>query len=116
MHGFFRYLCTSMKFLLYILSLHVLMLSFMPCTDEEDKASGKEQVSAVAGLQQQGQQDYHEDLCSPLCSCQCCHTHYQVYSLNISENLPLPEAKQNTLYTNNFSSSPSCSIWQPPKV
>jgi hypothetical protein len=92
------------------------MLSFITCPDQEDSVFEKEKVSAVADLQQPGHEDSDLDLCSPLCSCQCCHTHYQVYNLHFAEYLPLPGEKQNSFYTNNFRFSLSYMIWQPPKV
>jgi hypothetical protein len=92
------------------------MLSFISCPDQEGSVFEKEKVSAFASLQQPCNEGSDLDLCSPLCSCHCCHTHYQVYNLHFAEYLPLPGEKQNPLYAKDFKFSLSYIIWQPPKV
>ncbi|WP_410896844.1 DUF6660 family protein [Pontibacter sp. E15-1] len=105
-----------MRSIFYILSLLLLTYSLKPCTDSATAILGKGEVVAVADLHQD-HQDSSADECSPFCACHCCHTHYQLQSIAVIEDVPVPKASHEfALYKNIFISSSSCSIWQPPKV
>ncbi len=66
-----------MKGFTHILGFIIFFFSILPCADEAIGAvSGDEEV--MEQLEEQGQEASHqhgEDLCSPFCSCHCCHTH-----------------------------------------
>ncbi|WP_370582906.1 DUF6660 family protein [Pontibacter rufus] len=105
-----------MKSILYILGLLLLALSLKPCPDKASAVRSERQVMAVAGLHQD-HQDSGADRCSPFCACHCCHTHYQPQNAAVLEDASSPEVgREVASYRNNFISSLSYSIWQPPKV
>ncbi|MBC9910148.1 DUF6660 family protein [Chitinophaga varians] len=102
-----------MKWLIYMLSLYILVLSCIPCNDAQAAAVYPSTEIATADTH------HHEaaaDFCSPLCVCSCCnvqvtptaaihlpYTHRQVQII-----FPvLPEAPLPLLYA---------SIWQPPRL
>ncbi|WP_425568570.1 DUF6660 family protein [Pontibacter saemangeumensis] len=105
-----------MRSLLYILILLLLTLSLKPCLDRANAVSSEPQTETLAGRHQDHQGD-RTDGCSPFCACHCCHTHFQPQNTQVVEYASSQEAIQEVdLYRNSFISSPSYSIWQPPKV
>jgi hypothetical protein len=102
------------KFFVTILSIYFLGLSFIPCEDAIIHSSfDDDQI----GHYSEHDSDHHsEDLCSPFCSCQCCHVNvvdidvypYQIISPEISKlpNARFVSSKQEVNY----------SILHPPRV
>ena len=96
-----------MKFITLILSLLVMALTLVPCSDtpcDTEKTHTHEQ---------------HDDQCTPFCTCVCCGAQTQVpqYPFTYSHSpiityisLSLPQ--YNSTYTPGFHHS----IWQPPKI
>lgn len=103
-----------MKFFVTILSIYFLGISFAPCEDAaiDNGSDGDE----VVHYSDQHSDNHTQDLCSPFCSCQCCHVNvvevglypYEIISPEIS-NLPnarFVNSKQEVNY----------SILHPPRV
>ncbi|NSL86541.1 hypothetical protein ECE50_006855 [Chitinophaga sp. Mgbs1] len=102
-----------MKWLLYILSAYILLLSCIPCTDAEGSASYSSAVVADAASHNHETQ---ADFCSPLCVCSCCNVQVTpgipfFFSYHLSRipvlypvlpDSPLPAVADN--------------IWQPPRL
>jgi hypothetical protein len=51
-----------------ILSIYLLVLSFVPCMDNDDCKN-----EAIAYSRQVPAENDHKDLCTPFCICSCCH-------------------------------------------
>ncbi|WP_394340435.1 DUF6660 family protein [Marinoscillum furvescens] len=102
-----------MKFLTIILSFFLLGLSLVPCADET------EPDSVEISYEESGSDHDHnksEDLCSPFCVCNCCHSHLIVQQIFISELgaliFPLKRSAYNAPITSGFIGS----LLQPPQV
>jgi hypothetical protein len=65
-----------MKYISAILSIYILALALLPCADQIDwcnSDTGAEQVVAQAEAGDHDHSSDSKDLCSPLCTCSCCH-------------------------------------------
>lgn len=104
------------KITCYILTLVVICLAVYPCSDSYTHLDKQEAGNNIAALDSSSIGHIVMDLCTPLCSCNCCGSSVQVVSafvLNSSEVLVLTKvvaSSQNFIYT-SFQS-----IWQPPKL
>lgn len=101
------------------MSLYVLSLSALPCTDStdtevEDVSFEQAQVSATIQAQDICN-DIEIDNCSPFCTCHCCHV-YAAFSstkfvVDILETPNQFKLHQEKLFSNNY-----FPYWHPPKV
>ncbi|MDR6845347.1 DUF6660 family protein [Flavobacterium granuli] len=108
-----------MKLLNTILSVIILALSCMPCTDME--GSRVSHLSAeIASNNDSHPHNGQIDLCSPFCACNCCSTHVVTYFPIIATDLPIVtnviKISLPTTYKSIFSSNFYGSIWQPPQI
>ncbi len=97
-----------------ILSIYFLGLSFAPC--EDAVVNYDSDADQIGHFSEQDSDNHGEDLCSPFCSCQCCHVNvvdiglypYEIILLEISKspNARLVSSKQEVNY----------SILHPPRV
>lgn len=99
----------------FILSIIVLVLSCMPCTDGANAMNGKTKQETVKASHQQ---DSHSqsDACSPFCSCSCC-SGTPIPQVLGKLTLVTPEIINS--YCSFYSSSVkgiSLAIWQPPQL
>ena len=109
-----------MKFLNYILSVYLIVLSSLPCADMEVSSAAHKAVEIASNHDEKSHNhDKENDLCSPFCSCNCCGSqivsyfntttlNFNVVSKNITTQLPS--------YISKFTSSFYGSIWQPPQI
>ena len=101
-----------MKFIAVILSVYVMVLTAMPCTDIDTVDSNSVSYELA---EQNHNQSNDLDLCSPFCFCHCCQTlsfpsFYDGFLSDVKVvnlNIPFKESRF---------SSPFSSIWQPPKL
>ncbi|WP_438710982.1 DUF6660 family protein [Aquimarina muelleri] len=103
-----------MKFFVVILSVYFLGLSFIPCEDAVVENTSMDQE--VVEYLDKSTDNHHADLCSPFCSCQCCHVNvaeigvqpYKIITPQISKipNTRLVASEQEVNY----------SILHPPRV
>jgi hypothetical protein len=104
-----------MKWFVYILSLYLLAISCIPCTDEVATLDNSTQtILLLTDTQTDASQE--TDLCSPLCVCSCCAG----FVLSTVQHT-LPKAigfsqAIKSLYKQESLSCLSFSIWQPPKI
>lgn len=72
---FFFKFAGMVKLVSTILSVYFLVLTVMPCADAQLISIGEE-LSSVHDEADHSGHDHSsgEDLCSPFCVCQCCHT------------------------------------------
>jgi len=62
-----------MKLISLFLALFILGLTASPCSDVENEQDRVNSEVSVSDIDQSFPTDF--DICSPLCSCHCCHTH-----------------------------------------
>ncbi len=111
-----RLICifATMKFLAFILSIYILALNLTPCADysvPDDEV--KIEISQAIGDDHQHQDS---DLCSPFCSCQCCHinaTHFKIADIELDIKLI---STLDFFYLNGSEKDINTSILQPPRV
>lgn len=105
-----------MKWITAILSLYLVFLSSLPCSDIEETSPIHERTEFASDNHSHEKQN---DLCSPFCICNCCGTHVLSYqSANIFE-FKVPSAVISILlpsYKSVFISNFYGSIWQPPQI
>ncbi|HEY8401156.1 MAG TPA: DUF6660 family protein [Cytophagaceae bacterium] len=102
-----------MRFLHIILSLYIVFLFILPCTDGAEKDA---HITFSQALEGNHEHD-HEDTCSPFCVCNCCGpvVLFQFQGVN-AEITPLPFTKHNEFYSYKETPSVYLPIWQPPKL
>lgn len=100
-----------MKFLTVILSIYVMILTFMPCADAHvDNAD----CHSIIQQDQGGEHSEDIEICSPFCFCDCCQTLAQTSILTITKvNFPRFEVISPLLVQNEIESI--ISFWHPPK-
>ncbi|WP_423776237.1 DUF6660 family protein [Bacteroides graminisolvens] len=105
-----------MRFLAYILSLYILVLTAIPCLDiPEFLSSGNVQVTQNTTNKTQDLPDV--DLCSPFCHCSCCVSFISYQEVfHIDFTCDSFSQVQYSKYISVFSSFNFASIWQPPKL
>lgn len=105
-----------MKIFLYILSVIMLGLGCLPCSDGKAFNSTRETVNISAQAHQDETQK-HTDVCNPFCSCACCGV-TQVSQSIPSFDLQIPD--HSSTYLDTYSAFPliaiALPIWQPPQL
>lgn len=105
-----------MRTILFTLTLLLLSLSLKPCVDGVEGIPRAQEAVATYD-KHQDHENNQADECTPFCVCHCCHTHFKAQKIELAEYTTLPDQVQKgILYKSNFITSPSYSIWQPPKV
>jgi len=111
-----RLICifATMKFLAFILSIYIFALNLAPCADYSVPDDEVEtEISQAIGDDHQHQDS---DLCSPFCSCQCCHinaTHFEIADIELDIKLI---STLDFFYLNGSEKDINTSILQPPRV
>lgn len=100
-----------MKILVYILTIYLLGLNFLPCNDTIPLEKDTEITQVHAD---QGQQ--YQDWCSPFCQCHCCHAHViEMGSTSFEVSSPVI-SKQQFFYFDDKGWDIYKSFLQPPQV
>ncbi|WP_345247308.1 DUF6660 family protein [Nibrella saemangeumensis] len=99
------------------LSVYMLLLSVLPCTDGCLQLRSVGKVSTVAADHHQHEGQATSDLCSPFCGCVCCGTVLDtppVFSFQPVHQLPA----DGTRFAGPLLQfpSPALSTWQPPQL
>ncbi|PKB18014.1 DUF6660 family protein [Flavobacterium sp. 5] len=104
-----------MKFIHLILSIYIIALSCLPCTDVEGNIGNKRALITTHEKATSGHQD---DICSPFCICNCCHSFgfYKTADYLVSATIKINRESSKTEYSSVFLSNFYASIWQPPKI
>lgn len=106
----------------YILSISLLVLAGIPCTDTGEGFAHEELQHSVAedscnGKESRNCSDQETDTCSPLCPCACTGCHG--FSLSILFSCPIPAPVYLLLNTSELEVSQyqgyHPAIWQPPQ-
>ncbi|WP_417610125.1 DUF6660 family protein [Owenweeksia hongkongensis] len=107
-----------MKTLSYILAVYFLGLSFVTCADGLVYADSVNGLHVVASADSHSGHDHNSntnDLCSPVCSCQCCHVHVTFPNV-IQAAAPALAITAIPSYKKNFSSIDLFDLFVPPKA
>lgn len=102
-----------MKAIAVILSLLVMVLSIAPCADAACGAQGDHATELAADHHDH---DAADDLCSPLCVCQCCHSHTVISNQFIESVGTDRPSFQPPRYTALLASGFKGAVLQPPQV
>lgn len=111
-----------MKFFCYIFSLYFLVLSCLPCNDNEyELLPMAYQTENVATDDHQHENHSHcNDFCSPFCACACCGmtiSFQAAFNYTITSRLiPFQLGAQNFFYLSPNSLQSLEGIFQPPQV
>ena len=104
-----------MKYLIFIFAVVFASLAVLPCPDAP--ASQGNCVGELDGHEEddQHQDESSEELCSPFCTCHCCHLPLVI--TGTIENASIPTLNERTgSLTPSLISKEFYSIWHPPKV
>ena len=111
----FRLPLSLVKIIAFILSLYILLLSGMPCTDAQDcNLSTTTQVSAT---QNHDNHQHESEHCPPLCHCSCCSvavSKLPTFAL-VYKKLPLANQLKFSFYHSHYLTGFLEAVWQPPK-
>lgn len=104
-----------MRFISFILAIYFLGLATISCSDKDGCTQGSKNATSYFQTSDCQDAQHANEMCSPLCMCHCCGgvTIVSAEKFHIKENL---SSRNPILYTENKITSPSFSIWQPPKV
>ena len=111
----FRLPLSLVKIIAFILSLYILLLSGMPCTDAQD--CNLPTTTQVSTTQNHGNHQHESEHCPPLCHCSCCSVAVsKMPLLTISYLKPATISKQKTsFYQFHHLTGFLEAVWQPPK-
>lgn len=100
-----------MKILTFILSLMVMTLSLVPCSDALNDCEAAENSHT--------HKEDHNDFCTPFCTCYCCGANVVLSDFSfhkVSDPVYIPiNGKVNSHYP-SFIPGFYGNIWQPPKI
>ena len=110
-----------MNFLKLLLTIYFVVLSIVPCNDVHTQLPNNSKQSYNILLNSENSHSKDQgDICSPLCSCNCCQMAIASFKLN---TLLLLHQKANEYYSkkihfqkNDFAYLVYDQIWQPPKI
>lgn len=114
-----------MKWINCILSIYIVILSCLPCTDGrvyeviDENENYTEAISVAIDTHAGHSHEDGEDTCPPFCDCNCCGAQVLTYSPYLVYEFPLRFViiqSKNTFYKSNLLPSFFGSIWQPPQL
>ena len=102
-----------MKFVAFILSIYILVLTAMPCADSPH--ANDLLKMELSGLKTDNN---HRDSnpCSPFCTCDCCITPVMQQDNSLHLDCTDYVYRDYSEYSVSYISSLFASIWQPPKL
>lgn len=116
LHQFYTTFVWIMKLTAFILSIFVLSMATVPCTDGEDQLS--ESISEghlVKPFHQHSESS--EDGCTPFCICQCCGTSVIIPTPTVLSNFNKSILFSYSFqYSFNYSCDYSNGVWHPPAI
>ncbi|MBZ9630412.1 hypothetical protein LB465_06430 [Salegentibacter sp. LM13S] len=107
-----------MKIIAVILSIYVLGLNFVACSDNYSALNGDTEITEV-NFQDLNSDHSHEqtaDLCPPFCSCHCCHVHTINFSSSEFQPLTYTISSDIFLHFDSLGKEIPDSFLQPPRV
>lgn len=106
-----------MKILFSILSLAMLYISCLPCSDKKECNVRTEAKFSASNNNNHQQHKHNSEACSPFCSCSCCaaSAFYSPF-FKAQVNKIKFQSQSYPVYSVSFSTEVHNSIWQPPKL
>ena len=101
---------TAVKFISQILIFATLVAVAAPCSDAPESVNADLRECIDDHCEEPCQE--HMDLCSPFCTCNCCHIHFTDYVEKASLIAFISDVK--THYPGTFYNRVAFSIWEPP--
>lgn len=102
----------------FLLAFYFMALSLMPCEDVH-KESGSSQAPLSYTADDSHSKD-KGDICSPLCTCNCCQITVTAFKMNVLLEAPakIPSYFSEKIFfrKNDFAYQVYDHIWQPPKI
>ncbi len=107
-----------MNLLKFILAFYFMALSLMPCEDVQQQSGSRQMLLSF------NKDDSHSkdkgDVCSPLCTCNCCQITVAAFKINdlieVPPDIQASFSKKILFHTNSFAYQVYDHIWQPPKI
>lgn len=109
---------TPVRWINYIFSIYLIVLSCLPCADMEVNSS-IHSSKELSSNDENHSHDKNGDTCSPFCICNCCGGQSFAYSANYNYNFVSVKTlidKKIPQYKSILSSNFYGSIWQPPQI
>lgn len=104
-----------MKIATLILTFYLLALNGLPCSDANFPANESQTETIM-----HGHTDHSEngtsDLCSPFCTCHCCHVHTIDFGLPDFEPIVMGFSIEPIIHFDNVGKEYTHSLLQPPQV
>jgi len=96
-----------------IFAIYLLLLSLVPCADNDMCENG-----TVTNSEQAPSDDKERDTCTPFCICSCCHNIISIPSIPRIEPLPIVThmPKPETGYVANAIKDMTIEFFQPPRL
>nr|WP_292010438.1 DUF6660 family protein [Chryseobacterium sp.] len=95
-----------------------MVLSITPCTDTYSPSNNKG-IETLLSIDASHSKD-NGDICSPLCSCNCCQITVTVFKIDPLLKLPIEVrayfSKKILFHNTDFAYQVYDHIWQPPKI
>ncbi|MGB0868364.1 MAG: DUF6660 family protein [Flavobacteriales bacterium] len=111
-----------MKYFVYILTVLMLSVIFVPCSDEPGANIHLPQFNTEHNISDNHHDHDHsdtQDSCSPFCYCQCCSvaslTLISITEVSI-QSLDSTPSRENMVYSNHYSYVSKNSLFQPPRA
>ena len=102
-----------MKIIAIILSVYISALTLVPCVDNHISDKG----SLTELCQKSNDSDMPDvDLCSPLCTCNCCGTSISFEQSVFFESLTIVPSALKFYFRISVLTEIALSFWQPPKI
>jgi hypothetical protein len=110
-----------MKIFWLILSIYLVSLSVLPCSDKEEcDITVKVEQASISKTNTHDQHTHEKEHCPPFCICSCCGAHsydLQITLIHFKKNKDFAlEKKQICTYAFIYSNEYSSKIWQPPRL
>jgi hypothetical protein len=106
-----------MKFLFSFLSVLIIYLSCLPCSDSNDDGENLKIEEKVSATTDHNKHSHSKETCSPFCACSCCASSAVYYLLaRTPTSKPIFQSEKYLVFNTAFNSEVYCSIWQPPKL
>ncbi|WP_340066610.1 DUF6660 family protein [Ascidiimonas aurantiaca] len=104
-----------MKIAALILSFYILALNLQPCNDT-DFPDDIAQMEVAMDMDLDHSEKGALDLCTPFCTCHCCHVHILDFGLPGFEPIMMDISMEPCIHFDNVGKEFTHSLLQPPQV
>lgn len=108
----------KMRLSIYILSLYLLALAVIPCSDVAYTSTVMQDLVVTSTSGHNDPNNDINDICSPFCQCTCCSITATSKFTSLKLQLAKPAMPSSTypVWKASFVSNYYGNIWQPPKI